>query len=237
VSRNDEENPDYKRLIRICQKNAMARQKALLDEILSTGRKPIELDDGTMVIESSERHPISLVAHFDKAYGSYGYNDNGMALVAILGMLDRLPSNVEVVFTNGEERGCVGAEKYLDSRTDKPIHCVNLDVCGFGDRVYLDRMNSTHLDGIKDVVNGCCPVNDAWRFRDRDIESTCVSTSYGDDFNEGIRKIFDTMHNARYDNRVDILDFDILLKVRDKVMEIIDTINADNVKTCFNGID
>ena len=110
-------------------------------------------------------------------------------------------------------------------------------MCGFGDRVYLDRMNSTHLDGIKDVVNGCCPVNDAWRFRDRDIESTCVSTSYGDDFNEGIRKIFDTMHNARYDNRVDILDFDILPKVRDKVMEIIDTINADNMKTCFNGID
>ena len=219
---------DYKRLIHICQKEFQLRQQRLLETIVNA--KYQLLSDGTIVLPSSVPRPIALVAHYDNDPESLGYNDNGMAVVAILGLLERLPDNVEVVFTNGEEIGFVGAETYLEMRKPQPRFCINLDVCGFGDRIYIDKMNSTCLDEIKDVVTGRMPGNDAYAFKRCGIESICLSTSEGDDFNEGIDKIIRTIHNDCFDNNLNFINFGILPKVRDKVMEIIEIVNKRNLQ-------
>ncbi len=213
---------DYERLVRICRKDFTERQKALLDEIAS--RNPLVLDDGTIVLESRVANPVALVAHYDNVNGSYGYNDNGMSIVAILGMLDALPANVEVVFTNGEERCSIGARNYLESRTEKPIGCVNLDVCGYGDTIYLDRMNCKCSD-VVEAVTGSMPWNDGRVFKDNGIPSVCVSTSRGTDFNNGIREIWRTIHNNSLDNRLDVLNFGLLPKVRDTVGTLVESMS------------
>ena len=212
---------DLDTLERICLLDIKDRHDALMEEVKGFPVSPVVLDDGTIVLPSESEHPIALTAHYDKEQGSYGYNDNGMSLVAILGMLDELPKNVEVVFTNGEENGFGGAKRYVHYRKKRsPVHCINLDVCGVGDTIYMDRLNSTLLYGITDVVEGGMPPNDGAYFAYRGIESVCLSASYGTDFDKGIRIINSTIHNADFDNRIDILDFDMLPRIREMVLRM-----------------
>lgn len=210
---------DVETLLNICKKDFVERQQALLGEIMSRNKNPLVLEDGTLVIPSKSERPVSLVAHYDNVSGSFGYNDNGMSIVAILGMLDHLMENVEVVFTNGEECGSTGAKKYLSQRIAKPLACVNLDVCGYGDTIYLDEMNSTFSTGVS-AVRGAMPWNDGRMFERQGIPSVCVSTSYGNEFNKGIGLIWKTIHNQELDNRVEVLNFDLLPRVR----KVVDTL-------------
>lgn len=219
---------DVQRLKWLCQKCIDARRHNLLDEISSLGRKPFVLDEGTIVLPAGHdgegmEKVCSLVAHYDNVHGSYGYNDNGMALVAVLGILDRLPPHVEIVLTNGEECGASGSREYLRCRTAKPLRCVNIDVCGFGDKLYLDRMNSTNWsDGVaKRATCGMMPFNDAKMFVSEGVESVCVSTSIGDDFRKGIDEIWRTIHNNSLDNRLDLLNFRLLDDVREALLELV----------------
>ena len=221
-------NKDIGRLLRVCQEKVVDRQKMLLKEIFDEGKQPLGLDDGTIVIPSTAENPVALVAHYDNVHGSYGYNDNGMSLVAILGMLNELPSNVEVVFTNGEERGFTGARNYLERRHSLPRYCVNLDVVGVGDRIYIDKLNSIDLDCMEGMVEGCMPGNDGFIFSNKGIGSVCLSASYGDDFSKGISQIYRTIHNARDDNKIDKLTFGFLPQVRDAVKRIVNEVNEKN---------
>lgn len=209
---------DYETLVRICKRDFDERQQALLAEVSKWN--PIVLDGGTIVLPSEEKSQIALVAHYDKVTGSYGYNDNGMSIVAILGLLGKLPKNVEVVFTNGEETGSTGAKEYIHKRGSDISRCVNLDVCGYGDTLYMDRMNWTKNDGVE-AVTGNMPWNDGREFKINGIESVCVSTSEGTDFRNGIHQIWKTIHNNDLDNRLDVLNFDVLEKVRNAVEQLV----------------
>ncbi len=214
-------------LRKLCKKSFPHRHDALVSEIERRGRMVTVLPDGTVVLEALCYNPIALVAHYDSVRGSYGYNDNGMSLVAVLGLLDALPYNVEVVFTNGEERGLLGAEKYLEWRNCKVKQCINLDATGYGDRVYVDRMNSVGLDGLADsVCFGTLPMNDAWAFYRKGIRSVCVSTGDSGIVSDGVDRVMDTMHGGFNDNRLDLLNYELPSKVRDVVMKIIKTVAA-----------
>jgi len=228
-------NKAYEQLVRICKVNFNERQKALFNEIKMSGRKPLVLKDGTIVLPSDTEHHIALVAHYDNVPDSYGYNDNGMSIVAILGILDRLPNNVEVVFTNGEETGFTGAMEYIRSRGKQVSHCINLDVCGYGDTVYLDKMNSTFADGV-DAVTGNMPCNDGMVFQEYGIESVCLSTSKGSNFHKGIHDIWQTIHNNTFDNRLDILNFELVPKVQNTVEKLIGAINSSSKQTVVSTI-
>ena len=220
-SDNGQKHLDYARLVRVCQRDVEERRNAILAEAASSSSRAVSvLDDGTVVLPSCAERKIALVAHYDCVNGSYGYNDNGTGVVAILGMLDSLPANVEVVFTNGEERGSTGAKAYLASGAGGIAGCVNLDVCGCGERVYLDTMNF-RCAGIVDAVCGDMPWNDGRVFMNHGIQSVCVSAGDGDDFRAGIAGILETIHNNRMDNRLDAINFGVLPKVRKTVCEII----------------
>ena len=100
-------------LKKLCQKSNTARQAALEDELCFNGVRFENWADMALVIPSTSDSVIVLSAHYDAVPGSYGYNDNGMALITALKLINKLSANVEFVFTNGEEQGGLGAEYYL----------------------------------------------------------------------------------------------------------------------------
>ena len=128
-------------LKRLCRKTNEDRRTALENELSARGIRYENWNGMALVVPSAKEDAVVLCAHFDVFPGSYGYNDNGMALVTVLKMLGTMSDNVEVVFTNGEEYGAVGAKYYLGHVKKHIEGCVNLDVVGCFDQVYLDPMN------------------------------------------------------------------------------------------------
>ena len=204
----------------LCQKKNSERQAVLERELHLRQKKYCNLDDMAIVLPSECDTPVLLCAHFDTAPGSLGYNDNGMALVTILNMLDKLPSHVEVVFTNCEECGFLGARHYLACCRKNPRLCINLDVCGIGDMIYCDPMNS----GITpaDCKIGRMPPSDAVVFAGKHIPALCLSTSYRNmEFLEGIHAICQTIHGNHLDNDLDVINFDLPDLAADKIFSIL----------------
>ena len=217
-------------LRRICQDTNDERRKAIERELLSMGIVYRVLDDGTLVIPArhhDRQGTVAVCAHYDVVPGSKGYNDNGMSIVIVLGMLNALPGNVEVVFTNGEEYGQTGAREYLKYANHMLKVCINLDVCGCYDDVYLDPMNCPEAKKLSGCKKGRMPHSDACIFRDNGIPSVCFSTGKADvDFQTGIRFICSTLHNGPMDNDFSLLNFEMIPKVQDKVIELIGMING-----------
>ena len=165
-------------------------------------------EDMAVVVPAAADDAVVLCAHFDAVPGSFGYNDNGMSLGIILSLLNKLPKITEVVFTNGEECGFLGAEYYLNHTRKRILGCVNLDVCGFGNMLYCDPMNSAlELPGCK---TGRMPLNDGCIFAANGIPAVTLSTGPADvPFAEGIRQIGRTIHNGPLDNKLEILNFEL----------------------------
>ena len=193
-------------LKKLCQPDNELRAHALQAELSARNAAYECPENMAVVVPAAADEAVVLCAHYDVFPGSFGYNDNGMSLAIILSLLERLPGFVEVVFTNGEERGFLGARHYLRHNRKKLLGCVNLDVCGFGDTVYCDPMNS----GLEPAGSkiGPMPINDGCIFADHGIPALTFSAGPGEvSFDEGIRRIGRTIHNGPLDNRLDVLNF------------------------------
>lgn len=211
----------------LCQQNNAARQGALENELRFLGVRYENWNNMALVVPSCREKVIVLCAHFDAVPNSYGYNDNGMALVTVLKMLGKLPGHVEVVFTNCEEMGALGADYYLGHVKKQIIGCVNLDVVGCFDQVYLDPMNCAAARQLRDCKQGHMPVSDAFAFYQRGIQSVCFSSGPSDaDFGMGIRQICSTLHNNRNDNNFEMLKFEMTDKVAAEVRKAVDLMAA-----------
>ena len=209
-------------LIRLCQKSNVARQEALCDELQSRGIRYEKWGEMALVVPSTTNNVVVLCAHYDVVPGSFGYNDNGMALVTALNLIHKLPYNVEVVFTNCEEQGGLGAEFYLQHTQKQVIGCVNLDVVGCFDQIYLDPMNSA-VRSLTNCRMGTMPFSDAYVFARNGIRSMCVSRGPADtDFRSGIMQICSTLHNNRNDNNFGLLNFDMISKVGNEVKKAVE---------------
>ena len=195
-------------LKKLCQPTDEERAEALKAELSARNIAYECFGDMAVVVPAKTGKAVVLCAHFDVFPGSLGYNDNGMSLVTLLSVLERLPEFAEVVFTNGEERGFLGARYYLERNRRRLFGCVNLDVCGFGDAVYCDPMGSgVELPGSK---TGSMPINDGWVFSGQRIPALTLSTGPGEvSFDEGIRRIGETIHNGPLDNKLEVINFDL----------------------------
>jgi Zn-dependent M28 family amino/carboxypeptidase len=215
-------------LKRICVKSNAERQSALENELRAMDIHYENLNDLALVVPSQTERKIVLCAHFDAVAGSYGYNDNGMALVTVLKMLGRLPSNVEAVFTNCEECGLMGAEYYIEHTGAKNIKgCINLDVVGCFDQVYLDPMNFEAARQLTNCKQGTMPMSDAKVFAWGGIPTVCFSSGpSAENFEEGIEEIKATLHNNWNDNRFELLNFEMIGKVTAEVKKAIDLMAA-----------
>lgn len=214
-------------LKKLCQKTNSARQAALAEVLFDRGVRYENWGDMALVVPSAVENPIVLCAHYDVVEGSLGYNDNGMALVTVLSLLDRLPRNVEVVFTNGEEKMGLGAAYYL-KHTEKHIEgCVNLDVVGCYDQIYLDPMNCVQAQTLVNCKQGQMPFNDAYVFAAANIPSVCFSSGPGNmPFRIGIMAIGSTLHNNCNDNKFELLNFEMIEKVSAEVKKALDLMSA-----------
>ena len=216
-------------LKRICQDTNEMRRDAIERELLARGVGYHVLKDGTLVIPAKKhdrKDIVAVCAHYDVVPGSKGYNDNGMSIVIVLEMLQVLPDNVEVVFTNGEESGQTGAREYLKYVNHSLRACVNLDVCGCFDAVYLDPMDCKQAKRLPGCKKGVMPPSDALAFYNEGIPSVCFSTGRSDvGFQEGIRQICQTIHRRAMDNDFSMLNFEMIPKVQGKVLELIGRIN------------
>ena len=211
----------------LCQQNNSARQSALENELRLRGVRYENWDNMALVVPSCKENVIVLCAHFDAVPNSYGYNDNGMALVTVLKMLGKLSEHVEVVFTNCEEQGALGAEYYLEHGQKQIIGCVNLDVVGCFDQVYLDPMNCAAVRQLRDCKQGSMPPSDACAFFREGIQSVCFSSGPSDtDFRMGIMQICSTLHNNQNDNDFGMLNFEMTDKVAAEVRKAVDLIAA-----------
>lgn len=190
-------------LKKLCQKSNSARQAALEDELSFNGVRYENWNNMVLVVPSAAEKVIVLCAHFDAVEGSYGYNDNGAALVASLKLINKLPANVEFVFTNCEEQGGVGAEYYLQNTRKRVIGCVNLDVVGCFDQVYLDPMNCYAARSLKGCKMGMMPYSDAHVFARNGIRSICFSSGPAD-------------------NNFGLLNFDMISKVGNEVEKAVE---------------
>lgn len=206
-------------LMRICQKVDDERKVALINELSNLNIEIENEKDLNIVCKCKSKDVIILSAHYDVFPNSYGYNDNGMSLITILNIINKLNDNVQVVFTGLEEWGGKGAVHYLRNTNKNIIGCINLDVCGIGDYIYCD--NYSYKINPIDCKIGKMPFCDGNVFSEK-IPTITFSTSYKDmDFRDGIMEILSTIHNNEKDNNIDVINFDLVKIVSDKVLETI----------------
>lgn len=83
-------------------------------------------------------------AHWDADDGSDGANDNASGCSVLLHTIEAVLANpafdksVDFVFFGEEEKGGIGASRYIESVGKESISAmINADVCGFGDNILL----------------------------------------------------------------------------------------------------
>jgi hypothetical protein len=207
-------------LIRICKKDNNDRRNALISELQKLNVQIENNNDSNIICRCNENDIVVLSAHYDVVPNSFGYNDNGVSLLILLNIINRLPNNVQVIFTDMEEFGGIGADKFIKTTNKNIKGCINLDVCGIGDYIYCDNYNNDLFP--KDCKFGKMPFCDGDVFKEYNIPVLTFSTSYKDmDFREGISEIFKTIHNNERDNYIDIINFDLVENVSDKMLESI----------------
>lgn len=182
-----------------------------------------------IVIPSSNNNIITLSAHYDVFPNSLGYNDNTSGVVAVLNILDKLPSNIEVVFTDGEETGYKGAKLYKLYTNKYIVANVNVDVCGLDGVIYLDNSINCLDKCLNNCMIGIMPGNDGEVFRKYNVPSITLSTSKKNvEFKDGIKYIGSTIHNHENDNNIDLISEKSIINTGKKILQIIKEINTKN---------
>ena len=215
-------------LRKLCQKSNSAREAALCDELERRGIRFENREHMAVVVPSSSKKPVLISAHFDSVEGSFGYNDNGMGVMTVLELIGQLPDNVEIVFTNHEEKGALGAQYYLQQVNKEIAGCVNVDVVGAFDQIYIDPMNCHAAAKVfANCKQGTMPFSDACIFAGHNIPSVCFSCGPGEsDFRHGITAIFSTIHNNHNDNNFDLLNFEMISQVQTEVKNAVNLLAA-----------
>ena len=138
-----------------------ANRLAIINEILNNAaleHEVLELDGGRHIIVSPplpkekylQRPPIILVAHYDRAEGSPGANDNSAAVFILLETAIKLKKNRErnwiIIFTDREElksgdsiqtQGSYALAKTLTNLKTENAKIFNFDACGRGDTIII----------------------------------------------------------------------------------------------------
>ncbi|MBE6386268.1 MAG: Zn-dependent exopeptidase M28 [Lentisphaerae bacterium] len=214
-------------LRRLCQKSNEARLVALENELQNNNVKFENWNNMAVRIPGAAENVVIVTAHFDAVEGSFGFNDNGMALVAALNMCQQLPHDVEIIFTNDEEKGGGGAQYFLEHSSKHISGCVNLDVIGCFNQIYLDCMNCSAAAALTNCKQGHMPFNDAWVFAEAGIPSVCFSSGPAEmTFQRGIRAVCSTLHNGPNDNNINLMNFKMIPEVISQVRNVIELMKS-----------
>ena len=167
-----------------------------------------------------QKNKIAIVAHHDVFPGSKGYNDNSTGVVTLLKLQDVVPENVELVFTDGEERGGQGCRYYLENYPN-PTEAINVDVVGLGDRVFYEAYGDvTAFDIPKSLeLYANIPFSDSRVLADYGVPNILVLT--GKSKETLIRNIFEAQHGGRNDHNLSLISEEMMNTVFDAVVQMI----------------
>ena len=135
-------------------------------------------------------------AHWDADEGSDGANDNASGCSVLLHVLEAVlakptfDKSVDFVFFAEEEKGGIGASRYIESvGKDNISAMINADVCGFGDYIllndkgnlsnplFLGLMDEALLSKHKVQLPGYLPQGDDCIFERGGIPSVSICTA------------------------------------------------------------
>lgn len=177
----------------------------------------------TIIIPSISKKKIVLTAHYDTYPNSLGYNDNAAGIVSILNIIDDLPHNVEVVFTDAEEKAGVGCAMYIESYKDAILYNLNIDVVGLGKNIFYeircDKNNIIkHSLSQHQYLN--IPFNDSYVFHSFNIPTmTIISGSKPID--KVIAEIWDAEHGGKNDNKIELISADAVQNVSNYLVGVL----------------
>jgi len=172
---------------------------------------------------------ITLSAHWDNYPSSNGFNDNGSGMAVLLSLQDKLPDNVELLFSDHEECGGRGVSYYMEKHN--PVFNINLDVVGYGSTLFFDTYG--FYDQPMNLTEGCeyhpnVPFNDSYIFNSRGVDSILFIT--GDSQKEVINEIWERQHGGKLDNDINQVNEKTMQMVSDQLLKYFDTINGEELK-------
>lgn len=174
-----------------------------------------------IVPAKNQENKISIIAHHDIYPDSMGYNDNSTGVVTLLKLQDaKLPDNVELVFTDWEERGGRGCNHYLNESV-KPKIAINVDVVGLGDKIFYEKYGNEPLKvaGSKMEYFQHIPFSDSYILERHGVTNVLLLTG----FSKGalIKNIFEAQHTGSKDGIIDLIQEDVMDKVYDMILGIV----------------
>lgn len=142
-----------------------ADRKGSITEILTQMGASFEVqqfEDVENVVVSF--HPggkrLVIGAHWDADEGSDGANDNASGCSVLLHVIEAvlaeplLNKSIDFVFFGEEEKGGIGASRYIESIGKENISAMlNADVCGFGDHILIHdkgNVSNSFFGGLMD---------------------------------------------------------------------------------------
>lgn len=210
-------------------------------------RYNIIVDIGNNFDKSKEK--ILLTAHYDVVSGSTGANDNASSVSILLKLiieLKHINKPIRFVFFDGEEMGGIGSNAYINNYNTEGTTLVNLDVCGCGDRISIEK----HLNEDNHILDNLLknnekynvfevesfPFNDAKIFQKNGIDNICIVSLPQEDIDilNGVEIFIDEkiahkysfvwqyQHNGKYDS-IEYINYEMISKIYNYILELFKT--------------
>ena len=163
----------------------------------------------------------TIMAHWDLYPGSLGYNDNSSGIIILLKLQEHIPDNVELVFTDGEERGGLGCSLYLKNFLPHPKRAINIDVVGLPGRIFYEqyvKMTDFKIPPTFEYYPNI-PFSDSYILEDYGVPNILLVTGKKKD--SLIREIFEAEHNGINDNKIEMISEVMMDEVFDSVLGMI----------------
>jgi hypothetical protein len=215
------------------------RRKTLLEMLGASAELRVQDDQCNIVVPATKPGPIiCLTAHYDVYPRSYGYNDNGSGIAVLLSLIGRVPENVEIVFTDNEEIGYLGADAYCRNtlRTREITLNINVDVVGIPGHLFHARYGWGGKAPTDCWEVDRLPFSDSFAFRNHRVPSVIVisgpsnslDASGNVDMSNLLGGIWQYQHCGPLDTPggLDHLSEDMMIRARDFVLDAIEQENT-----------
>ena len=197
----------------------------MIDYNIQTSFKRRNMISNIIIPSVNKYNKITLIAHYDVVDGSNGYIDNACSIVCLLLMKKQglLPPNVEVLFSDCEEYGQVGARAYYDTNMAQTKAIINLDVIGYGTQIYYMHNNPIFIDFVmrNSMMPAVFPICDYYVFNKSHIYSISLTTGDGPNWNSTENKVMSLMHHGKNDNRIKVVNPKSIELVMDTIQKLL----------------
>ena len=193
-------------------------------------------DCNNIIVSLGEAKKYSLlVAHYDVFSGSLGINDNTCAVAMLISFADKILRSgfkrpIKILFTDREETGMVGSYKFLYNHADEVESAIVFDIIGYGDEMLIGSRGlglefiRRNVDLIE--ITEFLP-SDNIVFNNFKIPTALVTAAPKEDleYKDGGFKIkalpsfYNSFHNRLLDNKLEVINFDRIAKLRKELVE------------------